>query len=64
MLILTRFIPSTLLVQILNERSTRELEQMNFKKAKLQQEGEQLSSAKEHLSLENQQITNELKVIC
>jgi len=38
---------------------------MQVKNAKLQQESEQLSSAKERLSLENQQIANELKVhIC
>lgn len=35
---------------------------MQVKNSKLQQECEQLSSAKEHLSLENQQIANELKV--
>lgn len=46
----------------MNERSTKELEQMQVKNTKLQQECEQLSSVKERLSLENQQNTNELKV--
>lgn len=35
---------------------------MQVKNTKLQQECEQLSSAKEHLVLENQQKANELKV--
>lgn len=35
---------------------------MQVKNAKLQQEGEHLSSVKERLSLENQQLANELKV--
>lgn len=54
--------PFPWLWQILNERSTKELEQMQVKNGKLQQECEQLSSVKEHFSLENQQIANELKV--
>nr|XP_019941068.1 PREDICTED: cilia- and flagella-associated protein 58 [Paralichthys olivaceus] len=49
-------------IKILNERSTKELEQAQVKNTKLQQECEQLSSVKEHLSLENQQSANELKV--
>lgn len=36
---------------------------MQMKNAKLQQENEHLSSVKEYLSLENQQNTNELKVL-
>lgn len=35
---------------------------MQVKSIKLQQECEQLSSVKERLSMENQQIANELKV--
>lgn len=35
---------------------------MQVKTSRLQQECEQLSSVKEHLSLENQQNANELKV--
>lgn len=46
----------------MNERATKDLELMQMKSAKLQQECEQLTSNKEHLTLENQQITNELKV--
>lgn len=48
--------------QVTHERTTKELEQTQVKNSKLQQECEQLSSLKEHLSLENQQRTNELKV--
>lgn len=46
----------------MNEHSNKELEQTQVKNAKLQQECEQLSSAKERLVLENQQKANELKV--
>ncbi|XP_040006991.1 cilia- and flagella-associated protein 58 [Xiphias gladius] len=49
-------------LKILNERSTKELEQMQVKNTKLQEECEQLLSVKEHLSLENQQNANELKM--
>lgn len=49
---------------MLSERSAKELEQMQVKNTKLQQECEQLSSAKERLTLHNQQNANELKVQC
>lgn len=52
----------TLLRQMLSDRTTKELEQMQTRKNKLQQEFEQLSSTKERLSVDNQQIANELKV--
>uniref|UniRef100_A0A8C6P3N4 Cilia and flagella associated protein 58 n=1 Tax=Nothobranchius furzeri TaxID=105023 RepID=A0A8C6P3N4_NOTFU len=49
-------------LKMLQERSIRDLEQLQMKNAKLQQECEHLSSAKERLSLENQQTANKLKV--
>uniref|UniRef100_A0A3Q4AT91 Cilia- and flagella-associated protein 58 central coiled coil domain-containing protein n=1 Tax=Mola mola TaxID=94237 RepID=A0A3Q4AT91_MOLML len=49
-------------LKILNERSTKELEQMHAKNTKLQQDCEQLSSAKQSLSLENQQYAYVLKM--
>lgn len=49
-------------LQLLNERGSRELEQMQQKNSKLQQDCEQLSADKERLSLDNLQNTNELKV--
>lgn len=49
-------------LQLLNERSSRELEQMQQKNSKLQQDCEQASADKERLSLDNLQNTNELKV--
>uniref|UniRef100_A0A3P9LTT2 Cilia and flagella associated protein 58 n=1 Tax=Oryzias latipes TaxID=8090 RepID=A0A3P9LTT2_ORYLA len=48
--------------RMLNDRSTKELEQMQARKSKLQQEFEQLASTKERLLVDNQQITNELKM--
>lgn len=48
--------------QLLTERGSRELEQMQQKNNKLQQDCEQLSADKERLSLDNLQNTNELKV--
>ncbi|CAB1442027.1 unnamed protein product [Pleuronectes platessa] len=49
-------------LKILNERSTKELEQVQLRNAKLQQECEKLSSIKDHLSLSNLQNANELKM--
>ncbi|TKS83720.1 Cilia- and flagella-associated protein 58 [Collichthys lucidus] len=49
-------------LKVLNERTAKELEHMQVKSIKLQQECEQLSSVKERLSMENQQIANELKM--
>ncbi|XP_067350961.1 cilia- and flagella-associated protein 58 isoform X2 [Channa argus] len=49
-------------LKTLIERSNKELEQMQVKNAKLQQECGQLSLAKDHLSLENHQIENELRL--
>lgn len=49
-------------LQLLNERCSRELEQMQQKNSKLQQDCEQVSADKERLSLDNLQNTNELKV--
>lgn len=48
--------------QVVNERYSKELEQMQAKNSKLQQELDQLSSAKEHLALENLRSANQLKV--
>lgn len=48
--------------QAVNERYCKDLEQMQAKNTKLQQESEQLSSAKEHLALENLRSANQLKV--
>ncbi|MEQ2253980.1 hypothetical protein ILYODFUR_038189, partial [Ilyodon furcidens] len=47
---------------ILHERSTKELEQIQVKSTKLQQECDHLSSAKEQLSVENHQRANKLKI--
>ncbi|KAK7904283.1 hypothetical protein WMY93_016890 [Mugilogobius chulae] len=49
-------------LRLLHEKATKDLEQMQMKSAKQQQEFEQLASTKEHLILENHQITNELKM--
>ncbi|KAK1882426.1 Cilia- and flagella-associated protein 58 [Dissostichus eleginoides] len=49
-------------LKMLNERSSKDLEQMQLKNNKLLQDSEQLSAAKQHLSLENQQNANELKI--
>ncbi|XP_013883448.1 cilia- and flagella-associated protein 58 [Austrofundulus limnaeus] len=49
-------------LKILYERSIKELEQIQAKNSKLQQECEHLALAKENLSVENQQLTNQLKL--
>lgn len=48
--------------KLMNERASKDLELVQMKSTKLQQECEQLMSNKEHLTLENLQITNELKM--
>ncbi|XP_062390112.1 cilia- and flagella-associated protein 58 [Sardina pilchardus] len=48
--------------RILNERATKELEQLQVRNTKLQQENEQHSSSLEQLTLDNQQRGSDLKM--